>query len=211
MGEVRPITAGGGKIGEIVVGITGASGVIYGIRLLQVLRERGCITHLIISSAAKRIIGLETEWAVDEVLGLASRAYEQSDLAASIASGSYPIHAMVVAPCSMKTLAAIACGISDGLVARSADVCLKERRRLVLVTREMPLSLVHLRNMVAVTEAGGVIMPASPSFYTLPRGLDDLIDLVVGRALDLLGIEHRLHPRWGVDVECTQSEKPCDI
>lgn len=172
------------------------------------LREKGCITHLIVSDAAKRIIGLETEWAVDEVLGLASRAYEQSDLAASIASGSYPIQAMVVAPCSMKTLATIACGISDGLISRSADVCLKERRRLVLVTREMPLSLLHLRNMVAVTEAGGVIMPASPGLYTLPRGLDDLVDLVVGRALDLIGIEHRLHPRWGVDVECTRPKKP---
>ncbi len=181
---------------EIVVGISGASGVQYGIRLLQVLSEKGCITHLVITDSARKIIEIETDFRPENVERLASRVYAPRDFSAPIASGSHLIDAMVVIPCSMGTLSGIACGSSDTLITRSADVCLKEKRRLVLVPRETPLSLVQLRNMVSASEAGAVILPACPAFYSKPQSLAELVDVLVGRVLDLLGIENDLYKRW---------------
>ena len=180
----------------MVVGISGASGVAYGIRLLEVLAEMGSATHLVMTDAARKIIEIETEATPIEVEMMADRVYSPRDFTASIASGSYLFDAMVVAPCSMKTLAGIANGISDTLITRAADVCLKERRRLILVTRESPLNLVHLRNMVAATEAGAIILPACPGFYTKPQTVEEMVDVVVGRVLDLLGADHQLSRRW---------------
>ena len=181
---------------EIAVGISGASGVQYGVRLCQVLREKGCTTHLVITDSARKIIEIETGTSPQEVEKLASFSYASDDFAAPFASGSHPLDGMVVIPCSMGTLSAIACGSSDTLIARGADVCLKEKRKLILVPRETPLSLVQLRNMVAAAEAGAVILPACPAFYSRPESLDDLVDVLVGRVLDLLGVENDLYRRW---------------
>jgi len=185
-----------GKILDVVVGISGASGVIYGIRLLEVLAEMGCTTHLVMTEAARRIIEIETEESPIDVEMMADRVYSARDFTASIASGSCVFDGMVVAPCSMRTLAGIANGVSDTLITRAADVCLKERRRLILVPRESPLSLVHLKNMVAATEAGAIILPPCPGFYSKPETVEGMVDVVVGRVLDLLGIEHDLYKRW---------------
>jgi len=182
---------------EIVVGISGASGVSYGIRLLEILKEKGCITSLVMSDSACKILAIETELLPEEVERLASRVYQPMDFTAPIASGSHMFQAMVVIPCSMGTLAGIAAGTSDTLITRTADICLKERRKLILVTRETPLSLVHLRNMVSATVAGAIVLPACPAFYSRPKTLQDLEDVLVGRVLDLMGIEHRLSSRWG--------------
>ena len=184
------------KISDVVVGISGASGVVYGIRLLEVLAEMGSVTHLVMTDAARKIIEIETEESPIEVEMMADRVYSPRDFTASIASGSNIFDAMVVAPCSMRTLAGIANGVSDTLITRAADVCLKERRRLILVTRESPLNLVHLKNMVAATEAGAIILPPSPGFYTRPERIEEMVDAVVGRVLDLLGAEHDLYKRW---------------
>lgn len=180
----------------MVVGISGASGVAYGIRLLEVLAEMGSVTHLVMTDAARKIIEIETDESPLEVEMMADKVYSPRDFTASIASGSYIFDAMVVAPCSMKTLAGIANGFSDTLITRAADVCLKERRKLILVTRESPLNLVHLRNMVAATEAGAIILPSCPGFYTKPVTVEEMVDVVVGRVLDLLGAEHQLSRRW---------------
>ncbi|MGC9514664.1 MAG: UbiX family flavin prenyltransferase [Methanocrinis sp.] len=179
-----------------MVGISGASGVAYGIRLLEVLAEMGCTTHLVMTEAARKIIEIETEESPIEVEMMADRVYSARDFTASIASGSNIFDAMVVAPCSMRTLAGIANGISDTLITRAADVCLKERRRLILVTRESPLNLVHLKNMVAATEAGAIILPPCPGFYSKPGSVEEMVDVVVGRVLDLLGVKHDLYQRW---------------
>jgi 4-hydroxy-3-polyprenylbenzoate decarboxylase len=181
---------------EIVIGISGASGVQYGVRLLQVLREKGCITHLVATDSARKIIEIETCLSGEEVEELASHSYASHDFAAPVASGSYLFDAMVVIPCSMGTLSAIACGSSDTLITRAADVCLKEKRRLILVPRETPLSLIQLRNMARACEAGAVILPACPAFYSRPASLEDLVDVLVGRVLDLLGLENDLYRRW---------------
>jgi len=180
----------------VVVGISGASGVVYGIRLLAVLAEMGWTTHLVMTEAARKIIEIETEESPIEVEMMADRVYSARDFTASIASGSNIFDAMVVAPCSMRTLAGIAGGVSDTLITRAADVCLKERRRLILVTREAPLNLVHLKNMVAATEAGAIILPPCPGFYSKPESVEEMVDAVVGRVLDLLGAEHDLYKRW---------------
>jgi len=180
----------------VVVGISGASGVCYGIRLLEILTEMGCTTHLVMTEAARKIIEIETEESPLDVEMMADRVYSARDFTASIASGSNIFNAMVVAPCSMRTLAGIANGVSDTLITRAADVCLKERRKLVLVTRESPLNLVHLKNMVAATEAGAIILPPCPGFYSKPESIEEMVDVVVGRVLDLLGVEHDLYKRW---------------
>ena len=184
---------------EIIVGISGASGVQYGIRLLQVLRQKGCTTHLVITDSAAKIIEVETDRHKKDAEELADHVYQPRDFAAPFASGSHLFDAMVIIPCSMGTLSAVACGSSDTLIARAADVCLKEKRRLVMVTRETPLSLVQLRNMVAAAEAGAVILPACPAFYSRPNNLDDLVDVLVGRVLDLLGVDNDLYRRWNGD------------
>ena len=182
---------------ELVVGISGASGVIYGIRLLEVLREDPDITvHLIVSGPAKQIIGIETDYSINDVEAMADHLWNEREFTAPIASGSHKTAGMVVVPCSMKTLAGIANGFSDTLIGRCADICLKEDRKLVIVPRETPLSLIDLGNMVKVRQAGAAVLPASPGLYPKPQSVDDMIDFVVGRVLDLLDIEHGLYRRW---------------
>ena len=179
---------------EVVIGISGASGVGYGIRLLQVLQ--GSVIHLVMTDSARKIIEVETDFSPEDVEDLADHVYAEDDFTAPIASGSYRFDAMVIIPCSMKTLAEVASGMSDNLIGRSAEICLKDRRKLVIVPRETPLSLIQLKNMVSVTEAGAVVLPACPAFYSRPQNLDDLIDVLVGRVLDSIGVENNLYPRW---------------
>ena len=183
---------------RIVVAITGATGAIYGVRLLLALRAAGDIeTHVIVSNAGALNLRHELEMSKADLEALADVAHDNRDVGASIASGSFMTHGMVVAPCSMKTLASVAHAFADNLVARAADVVLKERRRLVLVTRETPLNLAHLRNMTAVTEMGGVIYPPLPAFYQSKTSMDDLVGHSVGRILDLLGVASEgLVERW---------------
>ncbi len=186
-------------IKRLIVGISGATGAIYGIRLLEVLRPlNGIETHLVISPAARRTIGLETDRTVAEVEALADQAHRASDIAAAISSGSFCAAGMIVAPCSMKTVSGIATSYSDNLLLRAADVVLKERRPLVLLVRETPLHLGHLRLLVQVAEIGAVVMPPVPAFYHRPATLAAVVDQTVNRVLDLLGIEldADLFPRW---------------
>jgi flavin prenyltransferase len=183
---------------RLIVGISGSTGPHYGIRLLEVLREHrpDVETHLIMSSAARTTISYETGRDPDSVLALANVVHDERNLAASIASGTFLTDGMVVAPCSMKSLSAIANSYNDNLIARAADVCLKERRRLVLVVRETPLHLGHLRLMAQVTESGAVVLPPVPAFYHRPRTIEDLIDQSVTKILDLFGIHLDLIRRW---------------
>ncbi len=182
---------------RVVVAITGASGTIYGTRLLAHLRATGNIeTHLVVSNAGALNAHHELGLKRNELDAMADHAHNVNDIGASIASGSFSCAAMVVAPCSAKTLASIATGVADNLVARAADVCLKERRRLILLVREAPLHLVHIRNMEAVTQMGAIVFPPTPTFYHQPRSIEQMIDQTLGRVLDLLDIEHQLSPRW---------------
>lgn len=182
---------------RIVVGLAGSSSPIYGIRTLEVLKAAGVETHLIISNGARRTIPIEARQQVADVEALATVVYDNHDLAAAVSSGSFFTDGMIVAPCSMKTLAAIANSFSDDLLVRAADVTLKERRKLVLVPRETPLHLGHLRNMVQATELGAVILPPMPAFYHAPKSVDDIINQTVGKILDQFRIEHNLFHRWG--------------
>jgi len=182
---------------RIVVAISGASGAVYGVRLLQLLRDSGKVqTHLTISDAGLLNLRQELDMGGPEVEALADVVYPVHDIGAAIASGSFQCEAMVVAPCSMRTLAAVALGLSDNLIARAADVTLKERRRLILMVREAPLTLAHLRNMTSVTEMGGIIFPPVPSFYHRPQTLAEMIDHTVSRVVDLLGLPQPQVPRW---------------
>src|SRR5713101_5085096 len=181
---------------RIVVGLAGSSSPIYGIRTLEVLKETGVETHLVISDGARRTIPIEARRSVEDIEALASVVYDNHDLAAAISSGSFMTDGMIVAPCSMKTLAGIAHSFTQDLLARAADVTLKERRKLVLVPRETPLHLGHLRNMVSATELGAVILPPVPAFYHDPSTIDDLINQTVGKILDQFHVEHRLFRRW---------------
>jgi 4-hydroxy-3-polyprenylbenzoate decarboxylase len=182
---------------RIIVGMNGTTGVIYGIRLLQVLSGMKDIeTHLVVSDAGERTIEIETGLKIEDVQALASRWHPVDDIASAIASGSFLHDGMIVAPCSMKTLSAVAHSYADNLLTRAADVTLKERRRLLLLVRETPLNLGHLRNMVRVTEMGGIIMPPAPAFYHRPETIQDIVDHTVGKALDLFGIGHDLYRRW---------------
>ncbi len=175
---------------RLIVGMSGSSGVIYGIRLLEACAADPSVeTHLILTPAARQTITLETTWRPTDVERLADVCYRYPDIAASISSGSYPVHAMVIIPCSMRTLASVAYGFDDNLLSRAADVTLKERRRLVLVTRESPLTLAHLRSMVQATEMGAVVCPPSPAFYSRPATLDDVVNHTVARVMDLLGLQ----------------------
>lgn len=184
---------------KLVVGISGASGVIYGIRMLEALRDAGVETHLILSKAAEMTLAYETDLKPRDLRDMADVSYAIGDVGAPCASGSFPSDGMVIAPCSMKSLAEIATGVTSSLMGRAADVVLKERRRLVLMTRETPLTLVHLRNMTTVTEMGGIIAPPVPAFYARPESLDALVDHSVGRVLDLFGIDSDLVRRWKTD------------
>lgn len=181
---------------RLVVAITGASGFVYGQRLLQMLRPLDLEVHLIVSRAAQITMACETALRLSDVTGLADRTHRNEDIGACIASGSYRTLGMVVAPCSMKTLSEIAHGIGSSLVTRAADVMLKERRRLVLLARETPLTLTHLRNMAAVTEMGAIVAPPVPAFYARPRNLDEMVDHTVGRVLDLFEIDVGAVRRW---------------
>ncbi len=182
---------------KILVSMTGATGAIYGIRLLEVLKETEHQVGLIVSQWAERTIEVETTYSVAEVKALADVVYPEHDLMAAVSSGSYGIDATVIAPCTMKTVAGIANGFSDNLIIRTADVALKERKPLLLMVRETPLSLIHLRNMTAVTEAGGIIIPPMPAFYHQPHSIEEIVDQSVGKVLDMLHVEHHLFQRWG--------------
>jgi len=184
---------------RIIVGISGATGAIYGIRLLQILRSVTALeTHLVLSPAARRTIVLETAYSVEEVEAMATCVHRSSDIAASISSGSFRSSGMIVAPCSMKTVSGIATSYSDNLLLRAADVMLKDRRPLVLLVRETPMHLGHLRLLVKVAEMGGIVMPPVPAFYHRPTSLQDIVDHTLNRALDLLGVEleQDLFERW---------------
>lgn len=176
--------------------MTGASGVQYGVRLIEAL-EGNEETHLVISKEARELIDFETNTSVSALYKKATFHYENDDFMAPIASGSCRFDAMVIVPCTMKTLAGVANGFADTLIGRAADVTLKEGRKLILVPREMPLSLIHLENMVKAKQAGCVVMPASPGFYNKPKTIDDLVDNVVGRILDQLDIDNDIYQRWG--------------
>jgi flavin prenyltransferase len=182
---------------RIVVAISGATGAVYGARLLQVLRDAQDVeTHLVVSDAGWRNLGLEQALARPEIEALANHVHAIGNVGAAIASGSFRCAGMVVAPCSMRTLAAVAHGLGDNLITRTADVMLKERRRLILMVRESPLNLAHLRNMVAVTEMGAIVAPPLPAFYLKPQTVQDAIDSSVARVLDLLDVPHALSQRW---------------
>ena len=182
---------------KIVVAITGATGAIFGIRLLEALRAcPEAESHLIISDVAAEIIGWETPLTVAAVEELADYRYGFRDLAAAIASGSYPAYGMAVVPCSMRTLAAIAHGLADNLITRAADVSLKEKRKLILAPRETPLSLIHLQNMLTAAQAGACLVPPMPAFYNHPVGIDDLVNHLTGRIMDQLGLSCDLVQRW---------------
>ena len=184
----------------IIVAITGASGAIYGIRLLETLRKAKDVeTHLVISDAGKRTIEYETSYRVADVEKLAHCCYRNNDIGATLASGSFHRDGMAVIPCTVKTMGALAHSYGENLVVRAADVTLKERKRLVLVVRETPLHLGHLRSMVQLTEMGAVILPPVTSFYSKPKTIDDLVNHITGRVLDLLGVDHDLVKRWAGD------------
>jgi flavin prenyltransferase len=182
---------------RIVVGITGGSGIIYGVRLLQMLRAADVETHLVLSRGARMTMAYECDWTAQEINDLADVHYTPEDMAAPISSGSFRTSGMAVAPCSVKSLAQIATGVCDTLLTRAADVTVKERRPLVLMVRETPLSLTHLRNMSAATMAGAIIAPPVPAFYTRPSTIDEIVDHSVGRVLDLFDIHTSPILRWG--------------
>ncbi len=181
---------------RLVIGISGASGSIYGIRALEILKNLGVETHLILTEAARETIRLETNYKITEVEGLATEAHKIGDVASKLASGSFQTDGMAIIPCSMKSLSGVANGYADNLLLRAAEVTLKERRPLVLVVRETPLTLINLENMVATARAGAIVLPAMPAFYHRPRTISDLVNQVAGKALELLGVEHGLSRRW---------------
>lgn len=190
----------GGAPQRLIVAITGATGAIYGVRLLQVLRDVATVeTHLLMSPAGVMNLQHELDVGRADVEALADVVHNVRDIGATIASGSFRADAMIVAPCSMRTLAAVAHGLSDNLITRAADVTLKERRKLVLMVRETPLNLAHLRNMTAVTEMGGIVFPPVPGFYQKPQTIEELVDHTIGRVLDLVDLRdvgERLAPGW---------------
>lgn len=181
---------------RVVVGISGATGIAYGVRALQLAHAAGVETHLVMTQAAALTATQETDLSVRDIAALADVTHKVSNVGASIASGSFPTDGMLLAPCSSRTLAAIAHGLSDNLLTRAAEVTLKERRRLVVLFRETPLTLAHLRAMEAVTAMGGILMPPVPALYTRPSSVEEIVDFIVGRALDLLGIAVEDLPRW---------------
>lgn len=187
---------------RVIVAITGASGATYGVRLLQMLRETPDVeTHLVVSDAGLLNLWQELQMNRQQLEALASVVHPAHDVGASIASGSFQSDGMVIAPCSMRTLAAVALGLSDNLITRAADVMLKERRRLILMVRETPLNLAHLRNMTSVTEMGGIVYPPLPALYHRPQTIAEMIDHTVSRVLDLLGLPQPQAPRWqGLDA-----------
>lgn len=179
------------------MGISGATGIAYGVRVLELARKAGVETHLVVTPAAQQTRAYETDLNARDLAAMADVTYRPADIGAAIASGSFRTAGMIVAPCSVRTLSAVAYANNDNLLTRAADVTLKERRRLVLMVRETPFTLAHLRAMTAVTEMGGIIMPPVPAFYLKPDSVEDIVDHTAGRALDLLGIDVPDLPRWG--------------
>jgi 4-hydroxy-3-polyprenylbenzoate decarboxylase len=186
---------------RLIVGISGATGIIYGVRLLQLLRQTDVESHLVVSRAGDMTRSHELDLDAQQLRELADVSYPIGDVGAAISSGSFRTLGMVVIPCSVRTLAEIATGVTSNLLTRAADVVLKERRRLVLMVREAPLNLIHLRNMVSVTEAGGIIFPPVPAFYTMPSSIDELVTATAARVLDLFDIEVDDLKRWGEDID----------
>jgi 4-hydroxy-3-polyprenylbenzoate decarboxylase len=182
---------------KLVIGITGSTGVIYGIRILEVLKQLNIQTHLIITEWAKKCLAMETDYKLDQLKSLASEYSDDTNLASGISSGTYRHDGMIVIPCSMKTLSSIANGYDETLVARAAGVTLKESRKLVLVTRETPLTAINLENMLKLARLGVVILPPVPGFYTKPKSIEQIIDHTVGKCLDQFNIDHDLYKRWG--------------
>ncbi|MGQ9367067.1 UbiX family flavin prenyltransferase [Azospirillum sp. ST 5-10] len=191
---------------RLIVGMSGASGVIYGIRTLQMVKALGIEAHLVMSRSAEVTVALETDWKLADLRALAAVVHPVDDIAASISSGSFRTMGMVVAPCSMRSMSEIASGVTASLLTRAADVVLKERRRLVLMVRETPLHLGHLRTMTALAEMGAVIAPPVPAFYAKPAGLDDMVNHTVGRVLDLFDLDVGTLRRWG--EEPRRSRRP---
>jgi 4-hydroxy-3-polyprenylbenzoate decarboxylase len=185
---------------RLIVGISGASGVIYGVKLLELLKTTDVETHLVMTKSAEITLAYEMDMKVSKVKALASKVYGPDDIAAAISSGSFKTEGMVVAPCSIRSLSEIAYGQTTSLLTRAADVALKERRRVILLLRETPLHLGHIKSMAAATEAGAIVMPPVPAFYARPKNIDEMVEHTVGRALDLFGIETGSVRRWGEDV-----------
>lgn len=184
---------------RLIVGLSGASGIIYGIRLLETARDLGVETDLIMTDTAAEMVEIETSYSPEQVTALATRVHDSHDFTSPLASGGFLHNGMVVIPCSMKTVAGVASGFADNLLLRAADCALKEHRPLVFVPRETPLSVIHLRNMLTLADAGAIILPASPGFYHRPRDIGGLVDHVVGKVLDVLSIEHHLYRKWRED------------
>jgi len=182
---------------QLIIGITGSTGVIYGIRMLEVLKALGVKTHLIMSDWGQKCIPMETDYTVEDVKSLAVEVSDEKNMAASISSGTHKTDGMIIIPCSMKTLSSIANGYDETLVARAAGVILKESRKLILVTRETPFSAIHLENMLKLARLGVIILPPIPGFYTKPTSIDELINHTVGKCLDQFDIDHNLYQRWG--------------
>jgi 4-hydroxy-3-polyprenylbenzoate decarboxylase len=189
---------------RLIVGISGASGVIYGIRMLELLRDTAVETHLVISKSAEITIAYETDWKAADVKALADVVYPAADIGAAISSGSFKTMGMVVAPCSIRSMGEISSGVTSSLLSRAADVVLKERRRLVLMLRETPLHAGHIRSMQAVTEMGAIVAPPVPAFYARPKSIEEMVEQTIGRTLDLFDIDAGLTKRWGEDIERTE-------
>ena len=185
---------------NLIIGISGSTGVIYGIRMLEVLKELDIKTHLIMSEWGMKCIPMETDYTVEQVKSLATTVSDEKNMAASVSSGTHKVNGMIVAPCSMKTLSSIANGYDETLVARAAGVTIKESRKLVLMARETPLSAIHLENMLKLARLGVVILPPVTEFYTKPKSISDIVDHGVGKCLDQFDIEHNLYTRWGNSV-----------
>lgn len=185
---------------RVIIGISGASGIVYGIRALEALRSAGIETHLVMTRAAQVTLAHETSFKVADVQALAAVSYPSEDIGAAIASGSFQTLGMIVAPCSVRSLSEIATGVTSNLLTRAADVVLKERGKLVLMVRETPLHLGHLRTMTQVTEMGAIVMPPVPAFYAQPATVEDIVDHSVGRALDLFGVDCGIVKRWGETI-----------
>jgi flavin prenyltransferase len=186
---------------RLIVGVSGASGIIFGIQALRALRTLGVESHLVASKAAEMTLGYETDMSIRDFRGLADHVYKMPDVGAPIASGSFRTRGMLIAPCSVRTMSEIATGVTSSLLTRAADVVLKERRRLVMMVRETPFHLGHIRTMEALTEMGAVICPPLPAFYAKPKTIEDLVDQSVGRALDLFDLDWDATRRWGEDLE----------
>ena len=186
---------------RFILGISGASGVIYGIRMLQILQEKPIETHLVISKSAEITIAYETDWKAAKVKELADVVYPAADIGAAISSGSFKTMGMVIAPCSVRSMGEIASGVTSSLLSRAADVVLKERRRLVLMLRETPFHAGHIRQMQTVTEMGAIVAPPVPAFYARPKSIEEMVDQTIGRTLDLFDIDIGVTKRWGEDIE----------